>query len=146
MRLVRPANKGLSLICGWLIVEPCEVLITAHVIWCFIIIYINGTKLNFGAIEMKSQANAPIWHDGPCLPRLPPGRDFLRAVRGFFSVRKLLRTIFNYVILCQVLGLRCWVMLTVTITPNIYTRYKCEEPVSVKRLVQCTVHTHCLCG
>ena len=33
-----------------------------------------------------------------------------------FSVRQLLRTIFNYLILCQGLGLRFWVMLTVSIT------------------------------
>ena len=44
---------------------------TCHMpIWCFIIVYINGTKLNFSATEMTSQAYAPIWHDGPCLPRL----------------------------------------------------------------------------
>ena len=45
-------------------------------------------------------------------------RFFLRAVRGFFLVRKLLRTIFNNLILCQGLGLRCWVTLTVTITQS----------------------------
>ena len=28
MTLVRPANKGFSLICGWLIVELCKVLVT----------------------------------------------------------------------------------------------------------------------
>ena len=58
MRLVRSANKRLSLIGGRLIVEPCEVPITTHAIWCFITIYINGTKLNFGATEMKPQAYA----------------------------------------------------------------------------------------
>ena len=34
--------------------------------------YINGTKLHFGATEMKSKANTPTWHDGPCLLRLQP--------------------------------------------------------------------------
>ena len=37
----------------------------------------------------------------------------------FFSVRKIFRTIFINLILCQGLGLRFWEMLTETITPNI---------------------------
>ena len=60
---------------------------TCHNIWCFTIIYINGIKLNFAATEMKSQAYAPIWHNDPYLPRLQPGYDFLRAVRGFFGTQ-----------------------------------------------------------
>ena len=32
--------------------------------------YINGTKLHFGATEIKSKANTPTWHDGPCLLRM----------------------------------------------------------------------------
>ena len=42
-----------------------------HFIWCVIIIYINGTKLNFVATDMKSQAYAQIW--------LKQGRDFLAS-------------------------------------------------------------------
>ena len=56
--------------------------------WCFIIIYINGTKLNFGVTEMKWQTYAPIWHDGPCLPRLQPERDFIASSSlGFFGTQ-----------------------------------------------------------
>ena len=75
-----------------LIVEPCEVLISAHVTWCLIYSYcINGTKFNFGSTEIKSQAYAPIWHDGPCLPGLQPGPDFFVSGSRFFSVRKKLK-------------------------------------------------------
>ena len=42
-----PQTKASRLICCRLIVEPCEVVITVHLIWCVIIIYINGTKLKF---------------------------------------------------------------------------------------------------
>ena len=79
-------------------------------IWCFIIVYINGTKLNFGETEMTSQAYAPIWHDGPCLPRLQPECDFFATGSQGFSVRKLLRTIFHYLILYQGLGLKVVVL------------------------------------
>ena len=72
--------------------------------------YINGTKLHFGATEIKSKANTPTWHDGPCLLRLQPERDFFRAVSVFFVTQ----TIFNNLVLCQGLGLRFWVLLTET--------------------------------
>ena len=76
--------------------------------------------------EMKSQAYVPIWYDAPCLLRLQPGRDFVVSGSRGFSVRKLLRTIFNYLILCQGLGLRFWVVLTVTITQNISTMLRAK--------------------
>ena len=40
-------TKASPLICCRLIVEHCEVVIPVHLIWCVIIIYINGTKLKF---------------------------------------------------------------------------------------------------
>ena len=40
-------TKASRLICCRLIVEPCEVVITVHLIWCVIIIYINGSKFKF---------------------------------------------------------------------------------------------------
>ena len=82
-------------------------------------------NLNFVVTDMKSQAYAHIWPNGPCLPRLKQGRDFfLRVVRVVFLVRKLLTTIFNYQILFKGLGFRFWVQLTVpSITPNTYTHF-----------------------
>ena len=50
-------------------------------------------KLNSGATEMKSQADASTWRDGACLPRPNPRRDVLRAVLVFSGFFKLLRTI-----------------------------------------------------
>ena len=41
------------------------------------------------------------------------GRDLFCERLSGFSVRKLLRTIFTYLIVCQGLGLRFWVMLIV---------------------------------
>ena len=119
MRLVRTANKDLSLICGMLIFQPCETLITAHVIWCFIIICFNGI-----ATEMKSQAYAPTWHYGPCLPRLQPIRNFFASgSRDFFGTQTVKKDVQLLSIFCRGLGFRYWVMLTVTTTPNII--YNC---------------------
>ena len=104
--LVGRANKGLSFICGRLIVEPCPVHITAHVISCFSIIYINGTKLSLSRLRFHLR---PTRQYGKCLLRLQPRHDFCELF-ACFSVLKLLRTILNYLILCQGLGLRFWVM------------------------------------
>ncbi len=77
----------------------------------FIICDENGYKtnlflyFNFGATEMKLQAYAPIilGHDGPCLPRLQPGHDCFSSGSRGFSVRKLLRTIFQFCVLLSVM-------------------------------------------
>ena len=55
--------------------------------------YIIGSKLNSGTTEMKLQADAPIWRDGACLPRLHPRRDFFATgsvfLPGFFNYQNL---------------------------------------------------------
>ena len=94
---------------------------TCHIMVSLFIL--TEPKLNFGATEMTSQANAPIWHDWACLPKVAVGtRFFCERFPGFFNICKLLRTIFNYLILCQGLGLRFWEMLVVTITANVLCR------------------------
>ena len=90
----------------------------------FILTELNS---NFVATDMKSQAYAPIWPNGPCLPRLQQGRDFFASSSHGFSGTQ---TIFNYQILCQGLGLRFRVMLTVPITPNISTKLMLRASLS----------------
>ena len=46
--------------------------ISYGVLSLFILTELNS---NFAATDMKSQAYAPIWPNGPCLPRLHQGRD-----------------------------------------------------------------------
>ena len=66
---------------------------------------------------------------------------FLRVVRMVFLLRKRLTTIFNYQILCQVLGLRFLAMLTVPITPNISTKLMLRASLS-ESLVYIYIRTH----
>ena len=50
------------------------------------------TKLNsnFAATDMESQAYAPIWPNGPCLPRLQQGRDcFARGSHGISGTQTI---------------------------------------------------------
>ena len=105
MRLVRTANKGRSLICGWLIVEDWA----AHVIYGVLSLFILTEQNLTLARQMKSHAYARIWHDEPCFPRLQPECDFFASGSRVVSVRKLLTMIFNNLMLCRGLGLRCWV-------------------------------------
>ena len=98
--------------------------------------YITRSLPHVVATDMKSQSYAPIWPNGPYLPRLQQGRDFLRVVRMVFLVRKRLTTIFDYRIVCQGLGfLMCWAMSTVPITPNISTKLMLRASLS-ESLVQ----------
>ena len=54
---------------------------------------LTETNLTLAATDMKSQAYAPLWHDGPCLLKLQPARDFVASgSQFFFPVRKLLTT------------------------------------------------------
>ena len=48
---------------------------------CIIYRFFLLTELNtnFVATDMKSQAYAPIWPNGPCLPRLQQRRDFFAS-------------------------------------------------------------------
>ena len=46
--------------------------ISYGVLSLFILTELNS---NFAATDMKSQAYAPIWPNGPCLPWLQQGRD-----------------------------------------------------------------------
>ena len=129
--------KMLAFICGRLIVEHCEVLITATSLWCFIIININGTKLIFGATEMKSQAYAPpIWHHGPCLPVLQPGRDFFASGSRVFSVGAYDFQLSNFVSRVMFEVLRN-VNQGLTITPNIYTNVKSQSQWNEWLLCSC---------
>ena len=65
---------------------------------------------------MESQAYAPTWNDGPCLPRLQPGRDFFASSSLVFSVR-------------------IDVLSKVNCNHNPKHVYKCLELASVKLLV-----------
>ena len=85
----------------------------------FILTELNS---NFVATDMKSQAYTPIWPNGPCLPRLQQGRNFFASGSHDVSGTQMIYKDFNYQILCQGLGLRFWVMLTVPISPNISTK------------------------
>ena len=75
--------------------------------------------LNCVATDMKSQAYAQIWPNGPCLPRLKQGRDFFasgsRGVSGTQTINS------DFQLSDFVSGVRFWVQLTVPITANIST-------------------------
>ena len=77
MRLIQ--TKAYRLICCRLIVEPCEVVITVHLIWCVIIIYINGTKLTF---YRDLRANMTQW---AVFAEVAAGTHLVALVLHFFK-------------------------------------------------------------
>ena len=57
---------------------------------------VTEPNLTFAATEMKSQAYAPLWHDGPCLLKLQPARDFVASgSQVFFSGTQTANNVFN---------------------------------------------------
>ena len=95
--------------------------------------YVNDTK-HWHEWD-KSQADAPIWHDGGCLPRLPLEPDFLRAVRVFLRDSSNSYEWFSTIQLCR-LGPRVRVEVLGSVDSNHNPKHMwpiCTKPVTCRR-------------
>ena len=107
--------------------------ISYGVLSLFILTELNS---NFAATDMKSQAYAPIWPNGPCLPRLQQGRDcFARGSHGVSGTETINN---NFQLSDFVSGVRIEVLGYVNCTYNSKHMYNIKRASLSESLVLCT--------